>query len=98
MINEHDAAVIPDIRELLAYINNGFGGTQEYANMLVDDVKAATAGSTPRLSFHNNYLTAIAKFGGDDDLANSDLDMLEAEAAKIVAAKEKNKEKPADDQ
>ncbi len=79
----NDEAVTPDIRDLLAYINHGFGGIQEYAEMLVEDVKAADPGSAPRLTFHNNYLNAIAKFGGNDDLAGMGLEELEEEAKRI---------------
>jgi hypothetical protein len=77
-------ATIPDIRELLAYVHHFLGGTQQYAEMLARDVKAAPEGSTQRLSFHNNYLTAIAKFGGNDELKDVDRTALEAEAKRIM--------------
>ena len=76
-------ATIPDIQELLAYINHGFGGAQKYAQMLVEDVKAAPPGSTPRLSFHNSYLISIAKFGGDDDLPGKSIEELEKLAQRL---------------
>lgn len=59
---------LPDIRDLLSHIHQFFGGTAAYAAMLVEDVKAAPQGSNPRLSFHNNFLTAIAKYAGGDPL------------------------------
>ncbi len=79
-----DDATIPDVRELLAYINQQFRGTKEYARIVVDDVNAAPQGSTQRLSFHNNYLGAIAKYGGDDDLSGVDKTALEAERDNLV--------------
>ncbi len=75
-----DNATIPDVRDLLAYINQQFEGTAEYAKVVVADVLAAPEGSTQRLSFHNNYLGAIAKYGGNDDLSGMDKHALEAEA------------------
>ena len=78
-----DNATVPDIRELLACIHNEFNGTAEYARIVVEDVQAAPPGSSQRLSFHNNYLSAIAKFGGNDDLPD-DPQALEAEARRLI--------------
>lgn len=83
-----ESATIPDIRELLAHIHNYFGGTQEYARMLVEDVKAAPEGSNQRLSFHNNYIAAVAKFGGNDDLDGVTPAELEAEAKRLLQDRE----------
>ena len=76
-------STIPDIRQLLGYIHAAFGGTNEYAKMVVADLNAAPEGSSQRLSFHNNYLAAVAKFGGDDDVEAMDAEALEAEAQRI---------------
>lgn len=79
-----DKTTVPDIRELLNYIHLFLGGTEKYAEMLVDDVKAATEGSNQRLTFHNNYLNAIAKYGGNDDVNTADRAALEAEAQRLA--------------
>lgn len=76
-------SVMPDIRELLAHINAAYGGTEECAKMIVADVLAAPEGSSQRLSFHNNYLGAVAKFGGNDDLETMDPEALAAEAKRL---------------
>lgn len=77
-------ATIPDIRELLGYINVALGGSRAYARMVAEDVTTADKGSTQRLSFHNNYLSAIAKFGGNDDLESANQQTLEAEAKRLI--------------
>jgi len=79
---------MPDIRELLGCIHSKLGGTESYAQMLVNDVDAAPLGSTQRLSFHNNYLAAVAKFGGDDDLANMTTEDIQEEARRLLAAEQ----------
>ena len=76
-------ATLPDIKELLVHIHKKFGGTKEYADLVVDDVKAAPTGSNQRLAFHNNYLASIAKFGGNDDLIDDPI-ALEAEFMRLV--------------
>ena len=79
-----DDATMPDIRELLSHIHSFLGGTKEYADMIVEDVKAAPQGSNQRMTFHNNYLGAVAKFGGNDDLEVMDKESLEAEAMRLA--------------
>jgi len=79
-----DTTTMPDIRELLSHIHTFLGGTQAYAKMIVEDVGAAPMGSNQRLAFHNNYLGAVAKFGGNDDLETMDQESLQAEAARLA--------------
>lgn len=83
-IGDEDAT-IPDIRDLLAKINGHWGGTDAYAETIVKDVKAAPTGSSQRIGFHNSYLAAIAKFGGNGDIDSADEAALRAEAAEIMA-------------
>lgn len=80
-----DDATIPDIRELLGYINSAFGGSRQYARMVANDVEAAPEGSSQRLTFHNNFISAVAKFGGNEDLAGADEEALEAERKRLIA-------------
>lgn len=75
---------LPDIRELLGHIHTFFGGTKEFARMLVEDVKHAPEGSNARLSFHNNYLTAIAKYAGGDPLADLNRDELVSLVQRLI--------------
>ena len=84
-----DGTTLPDIRELLSHIHDFLGGTAEYAEMVAEDVKAATKGSNQRLGFHNNYITNIAKFGGNEDLAEADPEALNAEAELLMARMQK---------
>jgi hypothetical protein len=53
--------------------------------MIADDVQAAPEGSSQRMTFHNNYLAAIAKFGGNDDLDGMDREAIETEAKRLLA-------------
>ena len=79
-----DDATVPDIRELLSHIHSFLGGTEAYADMIAEDVKAAPTGSNQRMTFHNNYLGAVAKFGGNDDLETMAPEALQAEAARLA--------------
>ena len=80
-----EGTTLPDIRSLLSHIHTRLGGTANYARMIADDVQAAPEGSSQRMTFHNNYLAAIAKFGGNDDLDGMDREAIETEAKRLLA-------------
>jgi hypothetical protein len=91
-----DDATLPDVRKLLSGLMVKFGGLDGYLRLVSEDVMASPEGSSQRMTFHNNYLSAIAKFGGNEDLNNMTIEAAREEA-KILLNAEKNEPEPEDD-
>ena len=85
-----DNATLPDVRKLLSGLMVKFGGLEGYLRLVSEDVLASPEGSSQRMTFHNNYLSAIAKFGGNEDLENMGIEAALEEAKILLEAEKKD--------
>jgi hypothetical protein len=93
-----DNATLPDVRKLLSGLMVKFGGLEGYLRLVSEDVLASPEGSSQRMTFHNNYLSAIAKFGGNEDLESMGLESALEEAKILLEAEKKDTDtEPEDD-